>query len=264
MSRALQALLEKVPADKRAALEAELKGIDGFITELDAGFLRQDDYSRKLDEAKTAREAWETEKKLIEENWTKAKDAYDELVADYNTTADERKAARERLAQVEKELSEHKAKTPAIDPAKVLTPEQYKEEQAKFAAGQAGFFRDVMATAYEIEQLTKTRVNPADLMDGAFQSKKSAREYAEEKYKLTELRKKAEEEAQKAHDDKIRQEEREKVIAQYANPHTRPLESSRDPFITKVDDQPKQPWEITDTPADERKMLDELSKARIQ
>jgi len=261
MSRALKAILDKVTdPTKRAALEAELKAVDGLITELDSGYMRQDDYSRKLDEAKV----WEEEKKVMEENWVKAKAAYTDLLADYNTTSEERKAAREKLEALEKEYSDHKAKNPPLDPTKVLTLDQYKEQQSQFAAGQAGFFREVLDSQYEIERLTKSRINPSEIVDGALKAGKSPKEFAEEKYKLTELRTKAEEEDRKANEERIRKEEREKVVAEFANPQTRPLQDSKDPFVTVKEGKAIQPWEQTETPEDEKKMLQELTAGRLQ
>lgn len=248
--------LDKVPADKRAALDAALAGLDDFVAELESGYMRQSDYSQKMN-------AWQTEKATMQKNWDTAKEQYDKMFADWEqgeATREELKTAKQALADAEKKLKEVQDKAPNIDPSKVISPEQVDERLNNFGAGQVTYFTEAMDMAHEIEGLLKTRISPGTLLKEALAAKKTPKAYAEEKYELVKKREEAAKAAQEAHDNQIREETRSKTIAELSNPATRPLADSKDPFfVAKDGDKAKQPWDLTETPADEAKLLQELT-----
>lgn len=248
-------LLDKVPADKRAAVEAAISEVGDFAAELDSGVMRQDDYSRKMN-------AWKTEKETMQTNWNTAKEQFDEMQEKFNNheaTMGELTEAKNKADRLEQELNRVKTQAPAIDPEKVVTKEDMAKAINEFGSGQVAYFNQSMDLAFELESLTKARVNPSTIIAEALKAKKSPADYVEEKYKLSELRTKHTEAERAEHETKIRSEERQKTIAELTNPSTRPLVDSKDPFIaTKEDDKAKQPWELTDKPADEAKFEQEL------
>ena len=253
-----KAALDKVPADKRAALEQAVTGLDDFVKELEAGYMRQDDYSTKMD-------AWQKEKKTYETNWATAKDQYDQMFEDWKkgeATMTELTDAKKKLADAEAKVKELEGKAPAIDPSKVISPEQVQEQLNQFAAGQTQYFIEASNMAYEIEGLLKQRISPGDIISEALKAKKTPKAYAEEKYELPKKREEAAAAAKAEQERTIREDERKKVVSELSNPATRPLQDSKDPFYTAKDDKgPKQPWELTETPVDEAKLLEELTQA---
>jgi hypothetical protein len=260
-----KAALSKVAPERRAALEAALAEADGFVKELEAGYMRQEDYSKNMDAAKAAREAWEAEKALAEETLNKAQDNYNSLYADWTSTAAEKKLAKEALEASQKELNELKAKA-NIDPEKFLTVDQYNAKMAEVESGRIAYTTEALDLVEDIASLTKTRIKPGTFIREALASGKPPEQYAEEKYQLSAKREEQAKAEREEHEKRIRDDEREKVVAQYANPATRPMEPSKEPFYVPSADKTaaKQPWELTETPADEVAMLSELTKARIQ
>lgn len=250
----LKKMLEKVPAEKRAAVEAALKETDVIAQELES-------LSTSLETEKQKAADLEKTKKTYEENWEKAKKQYDEMYADWTSTQTEREEVAKKLKDAEDKL----AAMPNIDPSKVLTIEKYNEEQEKFAKGQVAYFGDALDAVANIERLTKTRVSPKTLVQEAMAAKKSPLEYAEEKYGL---KAKEEELAKSEADKKDKEAEKrgyEKAVSELSNPATRTLESSKSPFLeTKEGDKSKQPWELTETPKDEQDFMAELVRARVQ
>lgn len=253
-----QALLDKVPAEKRASLDAALSGLDDFIKEMESGYMRQSDYSVKMN-------AWQTEKTVMTENYNKAKAQYDSMYEDWQkgeASLTELKAAKDKAEDLEKELTTLRAASPAIDPSKIVTPEQLSTQLNTFGAGQVSFFTEAMDVAYEIEGLLQKRISPGTLLTEALAAKKTPKLYAEEKFELVKKREERAVADKAAEEKRLREDERSKVIAEMSNPATRTLSDSKDPFFSTRDDKgPKQPWELTETPADEQKILQELTQA---
>lgn len=81
------------------------------------------------------------------------------------------------------------------------------------------------------------------LREEAIAAKQQLDQYVAQKFDFTGKRNAATEAAQKAHDDKIREEERAAMAAKYGNPMLRQPMLSRQPFIPQKNESGKFPWE---------------------
>lgn len=244
----------KVSEEKQKEIEAAISGIDGLITEVESGYMRQSDYSRKQDELKAERER-------IQENWNKANEEYlrmqtelEEVRSDADSTKAEKAEAERKAKQAEEKLKS----MPNIDPAKFLSVEDFEKKQREYAAAQTAYFGDVLDIVAEHESIFKTRINPKQLIQEASAAKKTPMDYWNEKYQVEAKKKEI---SEKAEAEKIAAAEKrgyEKHIAEQANPATRTLNPSRDPFyIPKDGDKEVAPWDDT-TPKFEQDLRDEL------
>jgi hypothetical protein len=250
--------LDKVPADRRSALDAAVAGLDDFIAELEAGHMRQDDYSRKMNE-------WQAEKKEMLSNHALAEKQYNEMFEDWQkgqASVAELTKAKQELDAAKAKITDLEKRAPAIDPARVISPEDVDEKLNNYAAGQIQFLGEAEEAAFEIQDYLGKRVSPTSLMKEALAAKKTPKAYAEEKFELPKHREAAETKRKEEHEKKIREDERTKTIAELSNPATRPLSDSKDAFVgIKQGDKNVQPWELTEVPADEQKLLQELTAA---
>jgi len=247
----------KVSPEKRKEIEAAISGIDGLITEVEQGYMRQSDYSRKQDELRA-------EKQRIQDNWEKANTEYlrmqgvvEELQADSESTKKEKEEAAKKLAEAEEKLKT----MPQFDPAKFISVEDFEKKQREYAAAQTAYFGDTLEIVAEHESLFKTRISPKQLIQDAIAAKKTPSEFWEEKYNVAAKRKEI---SDKAEETKIAEAEkrgREKYIAEQANPATRTMSPSKDPFyIPKDGDKEVTPWDDT-TPKFEEDLRNELVQA---
>jgi hypothetical protein len=81
------------------------------------------------------------------------------------------------------------------------------------------------------------------LREEAVRAKKQLDQYVAEKFDFAAKRRAQQETIQKAHDDKIREEERAAMAAKYGNPMLRQPTLSRQPFIPAKAGDAKFPWE---------------------
>lgn len=261
MDRELQELLDKagLSPEDRAKAEAAFS-IDGLSKAVKEGTMRQSDYDRKQNELKARR-------KELEDKWNAAAtehaelyDAYQELVKDSEATKAEKEEAAKKLADAQKALDD--AKKNAIDPDKVLTVDKYAEEQKKMAAGQTAYWAQTLQVLKKHEKLFGADLDPQELIDGALQAKKSPLEYWRGKYNVEA---KEAEIAKAAHDKEMSDAETrgyQKRISEEANPATRTLQPSQNPFFTADVPEGNQPWDEDGTPASEKALLEQLQAAR--
>lgn len=259
----LKAALDKVPADKRKAVEDALKESTEFILHLDA----------VADEASTAKARVtevEGNLKTIEDRWKLANDEFSKLVDDQDATQKERDDARAKLAAAETAKTEAQARLaqaletqPKVDLSKYLTAEQIENQRRTDAANQTAYFTEALDVMDEIRAVTGKGVKSGELIKNAMAAKQTPREYAEATYKLQEIR---DTKAKEQRDKEIKEATDAgyaKALADSRNPATRTLGDSEDPFYTpkaEAKDGPKQPWDENPdvTPKDEQDLLREL------
>jgi chromosome segregation ATPase len=265
----LKSALDKVtdPA-KRKALEDALKEQTEFISVLEAT-------ATELETEKSKRTEWEADKKKIEENWRVANDEYSTIVNDLDATQKQRDEAQKKIKDAEaaklaaeQRLAEAIKNKPAeVDTSKFLTQEQLDEKMRQHAGAQTAYFGETLDTVAEVERITGKRISPNQLIKDSIAAKKTPREYAEETYKLAELRTDAEKKATEKRDRENEDKGYQKALAEMRNPALRTLEDSSDPFyVPKTDKGPVQPWEQPEgyVPEDEQKFLQELTTGKIQ
>jgi chromosome segregation ATPase len=265
----LKSALEKVtdPA-KRKALEDALKEQTEFISVLEAT-------ATELETEKAARVDWEADKKKIEENWKVANDEYSTIVNDLDSTQKQRDAAQKKIQEAEtakvdaeKRLADALKHKPAdIDTSKFLTTEQFEERQRATAAAQTAYFGETLDTVAEVERLTGKRISPNQLIKDSIAAKKTPQAYAEEIYKLAEVRTESEKKAQEKRDKENEDKGYQRAIAESRNPALRTLEDSEDPFyVPKTDKGPVQPWEEPEgyVPEFEQKFLKDVATKTVQ
>lgn len=264
----LKSLLEKVPAEKRKALEELLKEQTEFISVLEAT-------ATELETEKANRTQWEADKAKIEENWKVANDEYSTIVNDLDATQKQRDEAQKKIKEAEtakldaeKRLAEALKNKPAeIDTSKFLTMEQFEERQRATAAAQTAYFGETLDTVAEVERLTGKRISPNQLIKDAIAAKKTPAQYAEETYKLAEVRTDADKKAQEKRDREMEDKGYQKALAEARNPALRTLEDSEDPFyVPKSDKGPMQPWDEPEgfVPEIEQKFIKEVATKTVQ
>lgn len=259
----LKAALEKVPADKRKAVEDALKESTEFILHLDAV---ADEASTAT--AKIAEQA--ANLKVIEERWASANAEFSKTVDDLDATEKERDAARAKLEASEKATTEARARLaqaletqPKVDLSKYLTAEQIETQRRTDAANQTAYFTEALDVMDEIRAVTGKGVKSGELIKNAMAAKQTPREYAEATYKLQEIRDTKAKEQREKEIKEATDAGYAKALADSRNPATRTLGDSEDPFYTpkaEAKDGPKQPWDENPdvTPKDEQDLLREL------
>lgn len=223
------------------------------------GTLMRSDYSRKMDELAATR-------RTLEANWDKANKEYIEMQGDLDATRAEQATAAAKLKEAEDKLAAAAAvpKADPIDTSKFLTLEQIAERERRFAAGQTAFFADSLEAIDRIKELTGTKVTARTLVQEAMAAGKTPLEYAEEKYSLSAKESELTSAARTKEIEDARNEGYNKGLSEGANPATRPLTASRDPFYVPKDGgtEPMHPWDMTGPAPDETALLAELEKAR--
>lgn len=245
--------------DRAKALEAfNIEGLGKVVRD---GVLMRADYSRKMDELRVKTET-------VEANWKKANDEYIRMQQDLEATVAEKEEAARKLAEAETKLRDSAAQpvtppTPPIDPAKFLSVEAFEAEKKRIAAGQLAMSLDVLEAADRVQAITGTRISPKKLAIDAIAAGKDPAAYAEETYGLSAKEAEAAAAARKKELDDAREEGYRRAIAEAANPATRPLDASKDPFYVPKPEggTAVQPWDMTDRPADEVAFEAELTRS---
>jgi chromosome segregation ATPase len=250
-------LLSKIQdPDKRAKLEAAIAEVDDIATELEAGFLRQQDYTKKTQELADRR-------KTLEGQWTEANTEYqrmlkehEDIQASLSSTQREKDEAATKLAEAEKKLKE----APQFDPTKYLTPDQVKEQMQKLAAGFTAYTGRTLKVMQEHRKLFGEELDPEELMKGASASGKPPDEYWNETYKVPDKRKALADEAEAKRIAEAEQKGYQKALAEAANPATRTLKSSETPFYTPKDEKEESPWDNSVMTPTDTKFMEELQR----
>lgn len=247
----------KDPA-KKAELEKALSDVGEFADELDRGYMRQSDYSRKQDELRKRQETLEENWRIANEEYVQALQERDEAVADRDSTAAEKAEAQKKLQD-----AEAKMKASEVDTSKFVSKEDFEKEQRKIAAAQTAYFGEVLEIGDEHRELFGNRVNSRQLIQEAIAAGKSPREFWEEKYNVKAKR----DEISKTADEKrmADAEKRgyEKRLAEEANPNLREPDSSKNPFYeVPKDGKTIQPWDEDGQFDAEKEFVKELQQAR--
>ncbi len=258
LAKILEGVSGLTPEQKTAA-EAAFN-IDALAKTVKDGFMRQSDYSRKQDELKKERERLEANWNTANEEFLAMQRELEETRASVGSTAAEKNEAARKLKEAEDKLTE--AVKNQIDPSKFLSKEDFEKQQQSVLAGQTAYFGDVLEVVAEHQALFGQKLSPKQFMQDCIAAKKTPMEFWQEKYnvasKREEIAKGAEEKKQQEWETKGYQ----KRIAEEANPATRQPRSSENPFYVKDAPEGKQPWEESETPLAERKLLEELQAAR--
>lgn len=235
-----------ISGDDRAKAE-EAFSIPSLADGVRKGFMRQSDYSRKQDELKKKSDQ-------LEANWKKANDEYLRMQTDLESTQAERDAAAAKLTDAEKKLSE----APQIDLTKVLTPDQFQEKMNTYAAGQTAYFSDVLEIIADHASLFPgEKLNPKQLIRESMEAKKTPADYWSEKYKVEEKRTELAAAAETKKQQEWEEKGYKKRLDEEANPATRTLSSSKNPFYTPEDEKVS-PWDDPTPFKAEQDLLNEI------
>jgi hypothetical protein len=224
------------------------------------GTLAQADYSRKMNELSE-------ERKELQAKWDTANKEYIQMQSDLDATkaekdaaAAEREAAAQKLKDAETKLAD--ADKNKFDATKFVSVEDFDKRQREIQAGQTAYFGDVLDIVAEHRKLFGQELSPKQLMLDCITAKKTPMEYWGEKYQVQAKRDTI---AKEQHDKEITEAVKsgyDKRISEEANPATRQMETSKNPFYTKDAAEGKQPWEDEAPPASETKLLEELQASR--
>lgn len=214
-----------------------------------------------------ANESFSAEKSRLQANWDRANAEYIEMqgkVTDHEATAKELADAKKALGEATEKL---KTAMPALDLDK-LTKDittVVRQEAATLEMGARTTELDALECVQAHRDLFGQQLSVRQLVQDALSAKKSPTAYWEEKYGVAAKR----QEVQKAAHDKEIADAQEagykRRISEEANPATRPLVASKDPFwVPKAADNKEsmQPWEATEVPAEEATLLHELQAAK--
>jgi len=260
MDKELQEILDAagLSAEDRAKAEAAFS-IEGLAKTVKAGTMRQADYSRKQDElAKRTQE--------LNDAWEKANTEYVGVMDDYESTQKERDEAKKRADAAEAKAAEatKKAEEAKVDTSKLLTQEQLDERLQKYAAGQTAYFGDTLEIIAEHHKLFGTSVNPKEIIQQSMEAKKTPMQYWEEKYNVSAKRKELADAAEKTKNEEAEKRGYQKRVEEEANPATRDLSPSKNPFFVpkSQDGKDVQPWDSEGPTQAESELLNELQRAR--
>jgi hypothetical protein len=256
LNQETQDILRKagLTGDALAAASAAFDN-EALQTALRENTMLRSDYSRKQDEL-TRRT------KELEENWKTANEEYQRMQTTVEATNAEVAEAKAKAEEAAAKLAETEAKV--VDTTGFITADQLKEQVRQLALGQTAYYGEVDEALTDIRELVPgTRVSARSLMAAAAAANKSPREYAEEQYKLGEVRATRERDARQKEITEAEERGFQRAVAESANPSTRPMAESRDPFYV-----PKpgsegggmNPWDSEATPPDEAKLLSELQQ----
>lgn len=248
---------------QRATLEKAIADIDVLAgSVLDNGVKRQADYSRHMNELSA-------KSKTYDENAAALAEQYNQLVAYTDAVEAERDAAQRALTtKLENPTVTPNAAAPVVVGAAPATSAMTKEEIAtmldqrarELAAGAQGYYGEIFEIQHEHQALFGKSINGKELMKEATLAKQTPEEYWKAKYNPEARRAELAKQTDDARITKIREEERAKVMSELANPATKPLSDSQNPFYDpKGTAAESDPFSDVETDGD-RAMLDALSK----
>lgn len=217
----------------------------------------------------TANEAFKAERDKMNSNWDIANAEYvamqakvGELETKIGATQAEKDAAAKKLADAEKKVADLSTFDPAKQREEILAEATKKFNE--FNVGARSVELDALECVAEHQQLFGQRISAKQLVLDALAAQKDPSTYWQEKYGVTAKR----EEIAKAAHQKELDDHGKKVLDEYiakqSDPGTRTLSDSRNPFyLPQADGKESSPWDSGETPADERALFTELSKARV-
>ena len=244
---------------QRATLEKAIADIDVLAgSVLDNGVKRQADYSRHMNELSA-------KSKTYDENAAALAEQYNQLVAYTDAVEAERDAAQRALTtKLENPTVTPNAAAPVVVGAAPMTKEEIAtmldQRARELAAGAQGYYGEIFEIQHEHQALFGKSINGKELMKEATLAKQTPEEYWKAKYNPEARRADLAKQTDDARITKIREEERAKVMSELANPATKPLSDSQNPFYDpKGTAAESDPFSDVETDGD-RAMLDALSK----
>lgn len=254
----LKAVLGKITdPEKRAKVEAALAEVDEISTELEAGYLRQQDYTRKTQELASTRQKIQSDWEVANGEYQRMLKEHEDMQASLTSTQREKDEAAAKLAAAEAKLKE----VPQLDPSKYLTQEQVHQEMQKLAAGFNAYTGRVLKVQREHSKLFGEDLDPEELMREAAASGKAPDEYWNEKFKVADKRKEIAEAAEAKKLAEAEQKGYQKRLSEEANPATRELKTSEIPFYTPKDEKEASPWDTSVMTPTDTKFMEELQKS---
>lgn len=252
----VKAALDKLSPEARAKAEAMFNEVSGLAEEMEQGYLRQSDYTKKTQELAARRQT-------LEQNWEKANTEYQQMLADTTATREELEQAKKEKDDAAAKLAEAQKKlesTTAFDPAKVS--ELMANEMKKYAGGQTAYFGSTLKVMREHARLfPNDDLDPEELIKDAMTAGKTPREFWEEKFKVQAKRDEIKAAEKQKELDAARDEGYKKRVSEEANPATRQPKASEIPFYTPADEK-ADPWDTnTQTKAD-TEFLEAIQRAR--
>lgn len=249
-------------------LTAEEKAsiLSAFSTEkllgvADKGVMTQSRFNRSMDELRAKQQELAAERTRLEANWNKANQEYLEMQDNVATTQAQLDAKEKEVAALRQ-----KADAVAVDPTKVITPEQLLDLRKQDAEAQTAFFADILEIQDEHQTLFGAKLSPREIIAKVTESNKLPRQWWEETYKVPEKRAEI---AKAAHDKEIAdavEKGKQEAITAMSNPGTRTLRPSAQPFYTpegKTGDGAEKhgPWDEEGEFPAETTLRQELEKA---
>ena len=163
-------VLKNVPEDKKQVVEEAL-GMEAVSKELGEGYSRQSDYSRKMDELRTARDQAQQEivqqQGVVDAERARYTEWYEGANKDYTTAVDQLNAYKEEYGDLE--AGEGKEPTVASVPSNALTREEHEQilaEQFDRHDRQAIQFADILTDLkLEHNQRFSEKLDTARLFD---------------------------------------------------------------------------------------------------
>lgn len=211
----------------------------------------------------TANAAFEADRNKMQQQWDTANAEYVRMQNDTSATAAELTKAKADLAEATEKLK----RAGEVDFTKVTDAlrTELTDHVNKMQLGRGAYEVDAIECVAAHRELFGQTLSVRQLIEDALAAKKPVQAYWEEHYKVGEKRSEI---AKAAHDREIEAAKNEgyaKRVAEEANPATRPLTESKNPFWV-----PKQgatnegvnPWDATDAPPEEQALLRELTAAR--
>ena len=163
-------VLKNVPEDKKQVVEEAL-GMEAVSKELGEGYSRQSDYSRKMDELRTARDQAQQEivqqQGVVDAERARYTEWYEGANKDYTTAVDQLNAYKEEYGDLE--AGEGKEPTVASVPSNALTRDEHERilaEQFDRHDRQAIQFADILTDLkLEHNQRFSEKLDTARLFD---------------------------------------------------------------------------------------------------
>ena len=218
--------------------------------------------------------AKEAQDKLTQyDNWYNT-----EAAPQYQSALNEAASARARAAAFEEQLktareyglapkddTQPSAPPPKKDEPPVIDPRYVTADTLKQTAEIVGDnWADMADIMQEHHRLFGTDVPMAELRKDAISQKKHIKQIWADKYQVPANRDELAQKAKTEYENKIRQEERQKVLSEMGNPQTRPLMPSDSPFTKKPSEPTAQPWAKSETQASNDRVARAVKNLPVQ